>query len=89
MRHLPGRRGRRGCTAPSARNRRGRACARTVAAGALVFAAHAGVARVRFQGRISAARRLPAGRYTLILTAADASGRRSRPSALSFRITPR
>jgi hypothetical protein len=89
MRRLPGRRGRGGCTAPSARNRRGRACARTIAAGALVFAAHAGVERVRFQGRISAARRLPPGSYTLILTAADALARRSRPVALSFRIARR
>jgi endoglucanase len=89
MRRVTGRTVRGRCLAPSPRSRRGRACIRMSAAGALVFAARGGAERVRFQGRLSPSLRLAPGGYTLIITAADAAARRSRPLMLGFRIVRR
>jgi hypothetical protein len=82
---VPGRRVGRRCVAPTRKNRHKRACRRTVVAGALAFSAHAGRNRVRFQGLIARGKRLPPGRYTVLVTA-SASGKRSGTAMLSFTI---
>jgi hypothetical protein len=74
------------CVRPTRANRRKPSCKRLVGAGALKLAAHAGTDKVRFQGRISRTRKLKPGRYKMTLTATDATGRRSVPHSLSFRI---
>jgi hypothetical protein len=65
---------------------KGRRCTRTVKAGTRVFSAHAGRDKLRFQGRISARKRLRPGRYTLTVRATDSRGRRSAPRSLKFTI---
>ena len=47
--------------------------------GTLTFAGHSGTNRVAFQGRISAAKKLKRGRYTLAITATNPAGLRSAP----------
>jgi DNA-binding beta-propeller fold protein YncE len=64
-RALPGRRVGRSCRRPSRANRRRRPCTRYVRAGSLVRAAHAGLNRVRFQGRLLRRRAFAPGRYRL------------------------
>jgi hypothetical protein len=54
--------------------------------GTLRIAGHRGVNRVSFAGWISANRELGPGRYTLVITATDATGRRSSPQRLGFTI---
>jgi hypothetical protein len=73
------------CVAQTQRNRTKRACRHTKLAGTLVLAAHAGSDRVRFEGRLSAARKLKPGRYTMVLSA-SAESLTSAPRALSFTI---
>jgi hypothetical protein len=58
----------------------------TVTAGKLTFAGHSGTNMVAFQGRISPAKTLKPGRYTLVVTAINADGVRSAPKSLSFTI---
>jgi hypothetical protein len=82
----PGRKVRGKCVPATRRNRKGRRCRRTAVAGTLRLAAHAGVNRVRFQGRLSRAKRLKPGRYTLAITATLPSGTASAPKAISFTI---
>jgi hypothetical protein len=65
---------------------KGRRCTRTVKSGVLNFSARAGLNKVRFQGRISARKRLKPGRYTLTVTATDSSGQTSAPRSLIFTI---
>jgi hypothetical protein len=48
-------------------------------AGSISVAAKAGKNRVRFQGRLTKSRKLAAGGYTLVLTAKDAAGNKSKP----------
>jgi hypothetical protein len=77
------------CVAVSRRSRHGRRCTRTKVAGALTFAgAHAGSNRVSFQGRLSQKRKLRPGRYRLVITASNGSGRATSPS-IGFRIVRR
>lgn len=59
---------------------------RTVRAGGLTFAGHSGTNKVKFQGRISSAKKLEPGRYTLVITATDPAGAHSAPRSLSFTI---
>jgi len=73
------------CLAPSRLRARRRRCTRALTAGMIVFAAHSGTNRVRFEGRISTHRRLAPGSYTLLLSAA-AAGERSRTGTLHFTI---
>jgi hypothetical protein len=75
------------CLAPSARNKHGRRCTRSLTRGTLTFSAHAGANHVSFQGRLSRVRRLARGSYTLVLGATDAFGQRSAPRRISFKIT--
>jgi hypothetical protein len=48
-----------------------------------------GLNRLRFQGRLSATRRLPIGRYRLTVTARDAAGNTSLLKRTTFRMLPR
>jgi hypothetical protein len=73
------------CVAQTHKNRHKRRCTRTVVAGALSLAAHAGLNKVRFQGVISGRKKLKPGNYQLLVTA-SASGKRSRTGTLSFTI---
>jgi hypothetical protein len=66
-------------------NRHKPACKRLVTVATLSLAGHAGVDRVAFQGRLSRSKRLPLGRYTLLVTARSAAGH-SRTRTLSFSI---
>jgi len=59
---------------------------RTVTAGGLTFPGHSGTNKVKFQGRISAAKKLKPGRYTLAITATDSAGAHSAPRSLNFTI---
>jgi uncharacterized delta-60 repeat protein len=82
---LPGRRVGRRCVAQTKRNKHKRRCSRTLTAGTLTFAGHAGANKVRFQGRLSRSKRLKPGRYTLIITATNAAGQRAT-ARLTFTI---
>ena len=57
--------------------------------GTLSVNAHAGLNRVRFQGRLSKHRTLRPGRYALAITATDAAGKRSAPKTTVFTLLPR
>ena len=74
------------CVTPTGRNRHKPACKLSRVAGVLTFSAHAGVNKVRFAGRISSAKRLALGSYTLQILARNAQGNRSKPQSLSFTI---
>ncbi|MDX6673925.1 MAG: hypothetical protein QOH11_1343 [Solirubrobacteraceae bacterium] len=82
---VAGRKVGRRCVAQTSSNRRKPRCTRTVPAGTLNLSGHAGTNRVRFQGRLSRAKKLKPGHYTLTITA-TASGLRSASRALSFTI---
>ncbi len=84
-RAAPGRRLGRRCVAQTRKNRRKRRCTRTIVAGTLVLAAHAGTNKVRFQGLLAKGKRLAPGRYTLLVTA-SASGKRSLTGNIGFTI---
>jgi hypothetical protein len=61
-------------------------CRRSAARGTLAFTAHAGLNQVAFQGRISSSRKLTPGRYTVVISAADAAGHQTNAKTLTFRI---
>ena len=73
------------CLGQTHRNRKRRPCKRTVTAGTLFFAGHAGTNKVIFQGRMSRSTRLKPGRYTLIVQASNTAGH-STPVQLTFTI---
>jgi hypothetical protein len=56
-----------------------------VTRGKLSFAAAPGAHRVRFQGRLPRHKKLPAGRYTLVITVTSANGK-TATRALTFTI---
>jgi hypothetical protein len=74
------------CVAPTRRNRGGRRCARAVPAGEIGLAGYAGANKLSFQGRISRARTLRRGAYTLAITAINAAGQRSKSHELRFTV---
>jgi len=74
------------CAAQTKKNRRKHACKRTVTSGLLSFAGHSGKNTVSFQGRISHAKKLRPGTYTLVITATNSAGQHSAPAQLSFTI---
>ena len=74
------------CVAQTKKNRRKPSCKRTVTRGTLSFIGHGGTNKVSFQGRISASKKLPLGRYKLVIIATNAAGQRSSPKSLSFTI---
>jgi hypothetical protein len=84
-RAAPGRKVGKRCVAQTHKNGHKRRCTRTVVAGTLSFAAHAGTNKVRFQGLISRRKKLSPGSYKLLVTATTA-GQRSRTGTLSFTI---
>ena len=47
----------------------------------------AGDQRVRFAGRLSKTRKLPAGSYQVVITATDAAGNRSPAQRAGFRLS--
>jgi hypothetical protein len=59
---------------------------RKIKRGRLSFAGHTGLNHVSFKGRISATNKLKPGRYTLVITATNASGQHSQPRSVHFRI---
>jgi YVTN family beta-propeller protein len=81
-----GRKAGRRCLAQTHRSRHRRACKRTVTAGTLSFAGHAHTNQVAFQGRLSRAKKLKPGRYSVIITATNSVAARSAPVALNFTI---
>jgi hypothetical protein len=74
------------CIAHTKHNRRKHACKRTVTQGLLSFVGHGGTNKVSFQGQISDAKKLPPGKYTLVITATNSAGQHSAPARLSFTI---
>ncbi len=83
---VPGRKVRGKCVAQSKRNRHRRPCKRTITAGTILFAAHAGTNKVSFQGLLTHAKKLKLGSYTLLLTASTVAKARSKTASLSFTI---
>ncbi len=80
-----GRRVGRRCVAQNRKNSHKHRCSRTITAGSMTVAGHAGVDELRFYGRISAHKRLAPGAYTVTLVAV-ADGKRSAPQKLHFTI---
>jgi hypothetical protein len=83
---LPGRKMAGRCVAPTSKNRTRRACTRTATRAVLSFGGHSGLNKFVFKGRLSRSKMLKPGRYTLIITAADARGQRAT-ARLTFTIT--
>jgi hypothetical protein len=54
--------------------------------GRLSFTGHSGPNRISFQGRISRTQKLKPGRYTLTISATNATGQHSSAKALRFTI---
>ena len=71
--------------AQTKKNKKKHRCTRTLAAGTLMFSAHAGTNKVRFEGLISKHHKLKPGGYTLLITA-TASGKHSTPRTLHFTV---
>ncbi len=63
------------CLADTSRHRRARACTRTLVAGTLTLAGHAGANFVPFQGALSTRRKLTLGRHKLVVTASTPRSR--------------
>jgi len=81
----PGRKVGKKCSAPNKRNRRRPRCTRSVPSGSFSFAGHAGLNKVRFQGRVSRRKKLKPGSYRLTITATS-PGAAPSSSKLSFTI---
>jgi sugar lactone lactonase YvrE len=82
---VAGRRQGRRCVAPSHRNAKRRRCARVVTVATLSFAAHAGLDKLAFQGRVSRTRKLRPGRYTMLIRATNVAGS-SATRSLTFTV---
>jgi hypothetical protein len=81
-----GRKVRAKCVAQTRVNRHRPGCKRTVNRGTLTFNGRAGLNVVAFQGRISRAKKLPLGAYTLGISAMNSAGQTWTPRSLSFTI---
>ncbi len=81
-----GRKVKRGCVARTTKNRHKPSCRRTMTRGKLSFSGHSGTNKVSFQGRTSRSHELALGPYTLIITATNAAGQRSKPLQITFTI---
>jgi hypothetical protein len=75
------------CVAQTPKNKHHHACRRSLTAGALSFAAHAGTNKVSFDGLISKHKHLAAGKGYALLVTATASGLHSSTSTLRFTIS--
>jgi hypothetical protein len=85
QRALAGRRKGAKCVRPSPQLKRAKRCTRYHTTGTLTRAATNGANSTTFTGRIGR-RALPPGTYRAIITATDAAGNRSTPTAARFRI---
>jgi hypothetical protein len=74
------------CVAKSKKNRHKHSCKRTLTRGTLTLAAHAGANKLVFQGLVARSKKLPLGRYTVLIAASNKAGQRSRAQALHFTI---
>jgi hypothetical protein len=83
--HVGGRLVRHKCVAQTKHNKHDHACTRSVSAGSLTLAGHAGTDKITFQGRLSSKHKLASGTYTLTLTATNATGQ-SRSRTTTFTI---
>jgi hypothetical protein len=83
---VPGRRVRGRCIAPGHGNLAKPKCKRTVSVGSFNLPGHAGLNKVRFQGRVSSAKALKPGVYRVAVGARDSHGLRSVSQSLSFTI---
>ena len=61
-------------------------CTRTVGNGALRIRTRAGASKLRFEGRLSSAAKLKAGRYTVVISATNDAGKTSPAQSRSFTI---
>jgi PKD domain len=86
---IAGRRVGKRCVAQAKRHRHASRCSRTVTVAAMTFVGHTGINRVSFQGRVSRMKKLPPGRYVLVITATNAAAQRSAPRSLAFTIVKR
>jgi uncharacterized repeat protein (TIGR01451 family) len=86
VQRLTGRESNGKCIALNPTNRRNSSCKRTVTVTGLSFTAHAGLNTIAFRGQMSSSRKLTPGRYTLLITATNASHQRSQTRALVFTI---
>ncbi len=82
----PGRIVKHRCVAQTVKNKHAQACRRAVTRGALAFSAKAGANELSFAGRVPHTGLLPAGIYTLTVTAVNAAGTHSMPVTLTFTI---
>ena len=83
-RHMSGRMVDHKCLATTPRNAGRQVCSRTVVTGALSFAGHKGMNKIGFQGLLPHSKKLPLGRYTLMITATNAAGQHSNAKSLGF-----
>jgi uncharacterized repeat protein (TIGR01451 family) len=82
---VPGRRVHGKCVGSTKANRSKHKCARTVTRGVLRFDDRAGANAVKFQGRVSASKKLKPGKYTAVITAIT-PGLGSTSTRLAFTI---
>jgi hypothetical protein len=61
-------------------------CVRLQTVGSLSFTGRAGVSTVSFQGRLSSAKKLAPGTYTLTITATNTAKQQSAPRSLTFTV---
>ncbi len=77
------------CVAQTVRNRRRKACTRSVPRGSLSFRVGAGLQSLSFQGRLTRTSKLKPGTYALTITATDAASQRATKTLRSFTIVTR
>jgi streptogramin lyase len=82
----PGRKTGKKCKRATRRNSHAKKCTRALPAGTISLTGHTGTNHVRFQGRISARKRLSPGRYKLTIVATDPTDPRPSSRSLRFRI---
>jgi hypothetical protein len=82
---VAGRKVKRKCVAQSKHNKHDSPCQRTVTAGTLTLAGHAGTDKITFQGHVSKKQKLAPGGYTVTITATNATGH-SRTRSTKFTI---
>jgi hypothetical protein len=74
------------CVAETKHNKQNRQCARMVSVASMSLNASNGANEIVFVGRVSPTHTLRPGRYTVTITATNASGASSKPQSLRFTI---
>jgi hypothetical protein len=74
------------CAVQTKTSRYGSPCKRHVARGTMSFAGHSGVNTLVFEGLIARSKKLPLGRYALLITATNAASQHSAARSLHFTI---